>query len=56
MLAPLNEKKDAIYQMYHDSISQGELRTITLALVKENNEKELLALVYIRDVMRPNVN
>ena len=42
--------------MYHDTISQGELRTIALALAKENNKKELLALVYIRDVMRPNVN
>ena len=50
------EKEDATYQMYHDTISQGELRTIALALAKENNQKELLALVYIHDVMRPNVN
>ena len=32
------EKEDATYQMYHDTISQGELRTIALALAKENNQ------------------
>ena len=49
-------KEDAVYQTYHDTISQGELRTIAIALEKEENRKELLSLVYIRDIMRPNVN
>ncbi|MBF1095928.1 MAG: HAD-IC family P-type ATPase [Solobacterium sp.] len=49
-------KKDAVYQTYHDTISQGELRTIAIALAKEEDRKELLSLVYIRDIMRPNVN
>ena len=49
-------KEDAVYQTYHDTISQGELRTIAIALAKEEDRKELLSLVYIRDIMRPNVN
>lgn len=49
-------KEDAVYQTYHDTFSQGELRTIAIALTREDDNKELLGLVYIRDVMRPNVN
>ncbi len=50
------DKEDKVYQKYHDTVSKGELRTIAIALAKEDNQKELLGLVYIRDVMRPNVN
>ena len=50
------DKEDAVYQIYHDTVSKGELRTIAIALAKEDNQKELVGLVYIRDVMRPNVN
>ena len=50
------DKEDTVYQIYHDTVSKGELRTIAIALAKEDNQKELLGLVYIRDVMRPNVN
>ena len=50
------DKEDTVYQKYHDTVSKGELRTIAIALAKEGNQKELLGLVYIRDVMRPNVN
>ena len=50
------DKEDAVYQTYHDTVSKGELRTIAIALAKEDNQKELVGLVYIRDVMRPNVN
>ena len=50
------DKEDAVYQIYHDTVSKGELRTIAIALAKEGNQKELVGLVYIRDVMRPNVN
>ena len=49
------DKEDTVYQIYHDTVSKGELRTIAIALAKEDNQKELLGLVYIRDVMRPNV-
>ena len=49
-------KEDTVYQKYHDMVSKGELRTIAIALAKEGNQKELVGLVYIRDVMRPNVN
>lgn len=49
-------KEDTVYQTYHDTFSQGELRTIAIALAREDDDKELLGLVYIRDVMRPNVN
>ena len=50
------DKEDTVYQIYHDTVSKGELRTIAIALAKEGNQKELVGLVYIRDVMRPNVN
>lgn len=50
------DKEDTVYQKYHDTVSKGELRTIAIALAKEDNQKELVGLVYIRDVMRPNVN
>ena len=50
------DKEDTVYQIYHDRVSKGELRTIAIALAKEGNQKELVGLVYIRDVMRPNVN
>ena len=50
------DKEDTVYQIYHDTVSKGELRTIAIALSKEGNQKELVGLVYIRDVMRPNVN
>ena len=49
------DKEDTVYQKYHDTVFKGELRTIAIALAKEDNQKELLGLVYIRDVMRPNV-
>ena len=46
MLVPLNlslRKKMQPIKMYHDTISQGELRTIALALAKENNKKRIIS-------------